>query len=544
MNVASPAGGPFAPGSQAGPYRILRELGRGGMGRVLLAQDTSTGGRLVALKVLIADTTHRPLLEARFQREIKNLAKLRHPGIVTVFTAGAVQGHPYLAMDYLVGRELNEFAVECAALPGPERIERLGRTMAEVARAVAYAHSKGVVHRDIKPSNIRIAAETDAAVLLDFGISKCLDDIGLTGIEMPGTALYMAPEQFDARLLVGEPLIDVWALGVNLYFALTGRPPFHGEDHFALSHAVTHLEPEPPRSIDGDISPELEELILGCLRKDPHARIPSADAVAGGLEAALGTDAPPRELGRGALRPEPVAGRLGEPPTTSPGGRRAARARTRAAAFLLLGIVLASAALAGWIRTEGAAGDDALLAGRVDPTLEPTAPPAEFTDREQRIRGLLADDHEVVRSVLLYTSEIDVQHRRGLMAALTDLQAGRFEDALPKLQGFVREHPRSSLVPLVRFWIGTCFFEVGRLQDAIGEYDDLARTAPRSAFAPRAMLFEAASLFALGDTSKGQMLVRRLGEEYPDTEPAREAARIFPSGDGPKDRDRASRAKT
>lgn len=537
--MAASTDSPFAPGSQAGPYQILRELGRGGMGRVLLARDTATGGRPVALKVLIADTTHRPLLEARFQREINNLAKLRHPGIVTVFTAGAVQGHPYLAMDYLVGRDLNEFAVECAELAGPARIRRLGVVMLEVTRAVAHAHSKGVVHRDIKPSNIRVTAEADTAVLLDFGISKFLDDIGLTGVEMPGTALYMAPEQFDARLLVSEPAIDIWALGVNLYFILTGRLPFQGDSHAALSHAVAHVEPSSPRSLDREISPALEEIVLGCLRKDPRARVRSAEALARGLGEALGASATPIEVGgREAPRPA-VARELRAPETTSPSGlaQRRSSSRRRSAAVLLPAIALASVTLGGWIQTERAAGGDLLLARRegVEVAMDRRKRASEVPDREGRLRPLLTADHEVVRSVLVYTSEIEVRHRRSLMAALADLRAGRFEDALPKLRGFAREHPQSSLVPLVRFWIGTCHYEIGEVEEAVREYEDIVRTEPRSAFAPRAMLFESAALFALGDDAGGRALVRRLGDEYRDTEPAREAAAIYPSIGGPED---------
>ncbi|MBY0276165.1 serine/threonine protein kinase, partial [Candidatus Binatia bacterium] len=278
---------PFAPGARIGPYHLIREIGRGGMGRVLLARDTATGDREVAFKVLLTDTTHRPLLEARFQREIRNLARLRHPGIVTIFCAGSFAGHPYLVMDHLAGRDLREFLAEVASLPEPERLARITAVLADVARAVEHAHASGVVHRDIKPSNVRVTCPDDMPVLLDFGISKCLDDLGLTGMEMPGTALYMAPEQVDVRLRASEHLIDVWALGVTLYVALTGRAPFAGDSPLALSHDVLHTEPEAPSRINPAISSALEAAVLGCLAKDARARIPSAGALATLLDAAV-----------------------------------------------------------------------------------------------------------------------------------------------------------------------------------------------------------------------------------------------------------------
>src|SRR5207247_8474318 len=147
------AGDPFEPGRTIGPYEILRELGRGGMGRVYLAKDTAVGDRLVALKVILS-TAYDEDARARFFHEIEYLARLDHRNIITVFTAGDYDDHPYLVMRYVRGRDLTRFLEDCSFLADQERITKIARLMAQVARAVHYAHTKGVIHRDLKPANI------------------------------------------------------------------------------------------------------------------------------------------------------------------------------------------------------------------------------------------------------------------------------------------------------------------------------------------------------------------------------------------------------
>jgi integrase len=194
---------PFEVGRIVGPYEIVRELGRGGMGRVYLAHDTAVGGRYVAIKVILAgDPDDDGAKRARFVREIRNLARLRHPNIVTVLTAGEHQGHPYFVMDYIAGRDLSRFMDECAVMPERQRIVKVVRLLRSVARAVHYAHGKQLIHRDLKPANILITYESDEPIILDFGIAKFIGDSSLTrGAESPGTPAYRAPEQIDIRLL-------------------------------------------------------------------------------------------------------------------------------------------------------------------------------------------------------------------------------------------------------------------------------------------------------------------------------------------------------
>lgn len=554
---------PFAPGARIGPYHLLREIGRGGMGRVLLARDTATGDREVAFKVLLADTTHRPLLEARFQREIRNLARLRHPGIVTIFCAGSFAGHPYLVMDHLAGRDLREHLAELSGLPEPERVTRVATILAEVARAVEHAHAGGVVHRDIKPSNVRVTLPDDAPVLLDFGISKCLDDLGLTGMEMPGTALYMAPEQVDVRLRASEHLIDVWALGVTLYVALTGRAPFEGDSVLALSHDVVHTEPVLPSRINPAIPSALEAAVLGCLAKEACQRIQSAGTLASLLEAAVEQVRPSvRTSCRGsrvAAVHEVAAGLEEESatavavcvaapgaldaPTIAPGGDASAAAETlpapaawpvaaeasRARRDVVLRIALALAclvllALTRDLRIAPRAGTADAAAVESDAGRDDGRTLAD----EPRLRRMLTDDDRLARSVLLYTSDVAGPSRRALLAALRALRQGRTAAALPGLRSFVRDNPRSTLAPVARFWIATALLASGRPQEARDAYEEILATTPRSSVAPRALLLEASAVRTLGDRAAHDRLLARLAADYPGTDAARAASEPLP----------------
>jgi serine/threonine protein kinase len=556
---------PFAPGARIGPYHLIREIGRGGMGRVLLAHDLATGEREVALKVLLADTTHRPLLEARFQREIRNLARLRHRGIVTIFCAGSFAGHPYLVMDHLAGRDLREYLVEIAPLPETERLARVTRVLAEVARAVEHAHASGVVHRDIKPSNVRITHDGDTPVLLDFGISKCLDDLGLTGIEMPGTALYMAPEQVDVRLRASEHLIDVWALGVTLYVALTGRAPFAGDSALALSHDVLHTDPVPPSQINPEIPPVLEQAVLGCLVKDAHARVASAGALATLLDDALAVLAPPagtppanasardaRDTSSSATATAtavavthaslPLAEHVTVLDADADAAAPSALAETawsawpaaqdpvRARRDVVARVVLALACLVLLALTRDLRG---IPSGRTADAADAGAAAARAEQgagiaAEPQLRTMLADDDRLARSVLLYTSDLAGPSRRALLDALRALRQGRTEAALAALQTFVGDNPRSTLAPVARFWIATALLAGGHAQEARDAYEQIVATTPHSAVAPRALLLEASAARTLGDRDAHDRLLARLAADYPDSDAAHAATGPLP----------------
>jgi cyclophilin family peptidyl-prolyl cis-trans isomerase len=279
-----------APASDArriGPYRIIRELGRGGMGTVYLCADTGVGDRLVALKVVHDPRGVGSELLERFRREIRNLGVLRHPNIVQVLYAGEHEHHPYFVMEYVRGRELNKWLDEVALLPEPDRITAIVRLMAKVCRGVAHAHHNDTIHRDLKPQNI-LVREDGEPLVLDFGIAKHSEDTTLTAsASAPGTPSHMAPEQFDPTLVVKENLIDVWALGTILYQALTRERPFRGQSLASVSYQIVHSKPVSIRKLNPQVPPVLEDLVVKCLEKDPRKRPQSADVLAEKLEASV-----------------------------------------------------------------------------------------------------------------------------------------------------------------------------------------------------------------------------------------------------------------
>jgi eukaryotic-like serine/threonine-protein kinase len=261
----------FKPGDRINDFVIVRELGRGGMGCVYLADEKY---RKVAIKVLLPDLLDAEG-EARFEREIGNLIRLEGlSGIPIVYSHGT-RPMPFLAMQYVEGRDLGKYAEERRTLPEPERIEGLARVMEEVCRIVDSAHRKNVVHRDIKPANILVSTAGDRPFVLDFGIAKCVLDTRLTrGPQGPGTVPYQAPEQIEEeRTAVGrEHLIDVWALGVVFYKLLTRELPFSAKTPFQIQKMILDETPRSPRSLNPAIPPALEDLVVDCLSKDANKR--------------------------------------------------------------------------------------------------------------------------------------------------------------------------------------------------------------------------------------------------------------------------------
>lgn len=241
-------------GIELGDFHLIRELGRGAMGVVYLAEQKSLG-RQVALKLF------RPALGAfgfsreRFVQEARAIAKLRHPGIVPVYTVGEATGFPYFALEYVPGRNLAEELAACAAgeatalgaTAGTVDFRVAVRMIAEVAEALAHAHGAGILHRDVKPSNIMID-ENGEARLTDFGLAKSVLDAPATlSDELKGTVHYMSPEQVRVRGPQQDERSDVYSLGVVLYELLTLRKPFPGESFAQVLHALQRRDAPPPR---------------------------------------------------------------------------------------------------------------------------------------------------------------------------------------------------------------------------------------------------------------------------------------------------------
>lgn len=289
--MSAPRPVPADLGLIAARWRVLREVARGGMGAVFEAIDGATGQRC-AIKVLRTGRT-TPEQEERFRREAEVGARLvGHPGIVPVTAASALpDGRLFCVMEFVEGRSLWEVIQQ--GLPREQGV----RLVVEVARAVAHAHRCDVVHRDLKPQNVLVTPDGRAR-LTDFGIAKALDDVnGLTATgEVMGTPRFMAPEQAEDSKRV-DPRADVFGLGAILYTVLTRRPPMplEGLTIREALRRVLRCEIVAPRAHDPTIDPALDALCRRALHRDPQLRPPSADALAGELEAWLAGDRTVRE---------------------------------------------------------------------------------------------------------------------------------------------------------------------------------------------------------------------------------------------------------
>ena len=270
-----------------GPYRVVREIGRGGMGAVYLCEDTAVGDRPVALKVVLDPEQGGREAYERFQREIRHLGTLRHRNIVQVLFAGVHEGRPYFVMEYVPGRDLARRLDELRTMPEHDRLAEAVRLMTHVADGVAFAHKAGTVHRDLKPQNI-IVREDGEPMILDFGIARRSGDVSMTGTgPAPGTPSFMAPEQFEGAVPDGAPeTADVWALGALLYLALTGEKPFKARSIAAVAYQVVHQAPIAPRQLAPAIPEAVEAVVLKALEKDPRRRYPTAEAFRDALVAA------------------------------------------------------------------------------------------------------------------------------------------------------------------------------------------------------------------------------------------------------------------
>ncbi|MCO5165568.1 MAG: serine/threonine protein kinase [Planctomycetes bacterium] len=261
--------------------RVLSTLGEGANGKVHLAEDRLTGRRL-ALK-LLRDVSPRAL--ERFRREAELAASLRHDNVVPVHFTGLLEGRPCVAYEVVEGaRTLDEAS---RGAPLARRVELLR----DAARGLGHAHARGVVHRDVKPDNVLVGADGRARVT-DFGVGITDEHERLTRTGMmAGTPRYMAPEQLGARVRP-TPALDVWALGVLLYQALTDRLPFDGETLMALSDQIAAARPTPPSRLAG-VPPALEALCLSALHKDPARRPADGAAFARALDDWLAAPAAP-----------------------------------------------------------------------------------------------------------------------------------------------------------------------------------------------------------------------------------------------------------
>ncbi|MDZ4673583.1 MAG: serine/threonine-protein kinase [Gemmatimonadota bacterium] len=264
----------------AGQFEVTRELGRGGMGAVMLARDVELD-RLVAIKVLPPELAAHTELRERFLRETRTAASFSHPNIVSIYDVEQVDGLFCLIMQYVEGETLTQRVRRAGPLSAPEAV----RLFEETGWALAYAHGRGVVHRDIKPDNILIDRATGRALVTDFGVARTeTAPDGLTRIgEVVGTPQFMSPEQAAGEALDGRS--DLYALGVVGFFALTGRLPFEAPTTQALLAMHLTRPPPPVGSLRTDIPHDLCAVVDRCLAKAPEARFAGGEALVTAVEA-------------------------------------------------------------------------------------------------------------------------------------------------------------------------------------------------------------------------------------------------------------------
>jgi hypothetical protein len=275
---------PPSPGHELqrlGRYQLEREIGRGAMGIVYLGRDTAIN-RLVAIKAipLASEFSDGELVEARarFFREAETAGRLNHPNIVTIYDVGEERGLAYIAMEYLKGRHLSEYATANNLLEPRKVLEVIGRT----ADALGFAHKQQVVHRDIKPANLMFDASADVLKITDFGIAR-LSGAGSTrtGIVL-GTPSFMSPEQLEGRTVTGHS--DLFSLGVSLFQMLTGHLPFTADSMTGLMQQIAEAPHPPLRAYRPDLPECVEKVIDRALAKTPEARFDSGAQMAAALE--------------------------------------------------------------------------------------------------------------------------------------------------------------------------------------------------------------------------------------------------------------------
>lgn len=441
----------FAIGEQVGPYRVVQQLGHGGMSTVYKAYHAALD-RHVALKVLHPAFKGDSNFLERFQREARIVAKLTHPHIVPVYDFSEHEGTPYLVMRYIEGRTLKAELAEQGPLP----LERIVRILRPVCDALEYAHGQGILHRDVKPSNILLSQEGRTYVT-DFGLARMVlaGDSTISQDRMIGTPQYISPEQAKGDAL--DRRTDLYSLGVVVFEMLTGFVPYQADTPFAVVHDHIYSPLPLPSSFNPEVPPAVEQAVLKALAKTPDDRYQDAGDLLRALEAASqrAPTAPPAVEGvpvaagpPSSASPEPAPSTVAVPaqgpvPSTVAIETAAKPGRANRRWVWITASILAVLALAavGWFV--------------VRPLLTKTPPAAATVPEEPSADPRIADAYP--RAGEIFPQE-------------------RAEEVLAELDRRIEDNPDNPLLHLER---GNVLYDLQRWEEAAEAYRESIRLDPR-----------------------------------------------------------------
>jgi serine/threonine-protein kinase len=416
-------------------YELGGLLGHGGMAEVYLAADTRLG-RDVAIKVLRSDLARDPSFLTRFRREAQSAASLNHPMIVAVYDTGQDNGVtpplPYIVMEYIRGKTLRDVLQH----EGRITSQRASEIVADVCSALEYSHRAGIIHRDIKPGNVMLTPE-GAVKVMDFGIARAVaattSTVTATAAVM-GTAQYLSPEQ--ARGENVDARSDLYSAGVLFYELLTGRPPFTGDSPVSIAYQHVREDPAPPSSLEPDLPPDLDAVVLKALAKNPDNRYQSAQEMREDIERAM---TGMKVLATPVLRQ----------PMTDPNGRapRDRRALRRRLLYGLLALVVVGALIGAALLARGllAGPQTATVPNLVNATQDAAVTslqaqglrPGSITERESAVQpGLVIEQNPAAGAVVDQDTPVDLVLSRGPGTRLVPDVSGLSQDeATRQLQG-------------------------------------------------------------------------------------------------------------
>ena len=327
------------PGQMLGLYRIISQIGKGGMATVYKAYQASID-RYVAIKVLPSQLAESKEFATRFHQEARIIASLEHPHILPVFDYGESDGVTYFVMRYLDAGTLKDRMVEGRPLP----LNEIDKLFTQLADALSYAHSRGIVHRDLKPANALIDSRGNV-FLTDFGIAKLLESASprLTQTDaIMGTPAYISPEQAQAQPV--DQRSDIYSLGIILYEMVTGSVPFVAETPLAVLFKHISDPLPPPSSVKPDIPPAIEQVILKALAKDPEDRFATSAEFLAAWKHALETKDTVQQTPLAVTVPPSPPG-SGAPIQHKPGSTTKVASKSRMPAMGIIGCLVAACAL-------------------------------------------------------------------------------------------------------------------------------------------------------------------------------------------------------